>query len=205
MNYLAHAFLSNHQPDILLGNMCSDYIKGKKQYEYPPAIQAGIQLHRMIDRYTDEHPATQTVKAIFQPAYRLYSAAIADVVYDHFLARDPLHFDEVSLQAFAQEVYAQLESKKVWMPEKFQQLFPYMQSQNWLYEYRDVNGIRMSLGGLARRARYMPDSELAYQLFLTHYASIEAAYAILFPELRNACAAWFQQYSNSNLNQAPQI
>lgn len=203
MNYLAHAYLSAHHPDILLGNMCSDYIKGKKQYDYPLAIQTGIRLHRMIDQFTDEHPATQTVKAIFKPVYRLYSAAIADVVYDHFLAIDPLHFDGEKLQDFAQEVYTQLESRKEWMPEKFVTLFPYMKSQNWLYEYRNKTGIRMSLGGLARRARYMPDSEVAFQLFLSHYSEIELAYQLLFPDLLKACENWHQQDSDSILHIEP--
>ncbi|WP_438810958.1 ACP phosphodiesterase, partial [Serratia marcescens] len=53
MNYLAHAYFSFEDPDILLGNMISDYIKGKKQYTYPLKVQAGIRLHRQIDSFTD--------------------------------------------------------------------------------------------------------------------------------------------------------
>jgi acyl carrier protein phosphodiesterase len=30
MNYLAHAYLSFGEPDILAGNMISDFVKGKK-------------------------------------------------------------------------------------------------------------------------------------------------------------------------------
>jgi acyl carrier protein phosphodiesterase len=37
MNYLAHACLSFGRPDILVGNMISDHIKGKKQFDYPKA------------------------------------------------------------------------------------------------------------------------------------------------------------------------
>ena len=53
MNYLAHAYLSFGDPDILAGNMISDFVKGKKKYEYPDRIQMGITLHRKIDEYTD--------------------------------------------------------------------------------------------------------------------------------------------------------
>ena len=31
MNYLAHAYLSFGDPDILAGNMISDFVKGKKK------------------------------------------------------------------------------------------------------------------------------------------------------------------------------
>lgn len=30
MNYLAHAYLSFDEPEILVGNMISDFVKGKK-------------------------------------------------------------------------------------------------------------------------------------------------------------------------------
>ena len=59
MNYLAHAYLSFNDPEILVGNMISDFVKGKKKFDYPLRIQAGIMLHRIIDEFTDGHPATR--------------------------------------------------------------------------------------------------------------------------------------------------
>ena len=35
MNYLAHAYLSSGDPSIPAGNMISDYVKGKKKFDYP--------------------------------------------------------------------------------------------------------------------------------------------------------------------------
>ena len=84
MNYLAHAYLSFNDPEILVGNMISDFVKGKKKFDYPIRIQSGITLHRMIDTFTDEHPATKEAKEFFRAYYRLYSGAFIDVVYDHF-------------------------------------------------------------------------------------------------------------------------
>ena len=49
MNYLAHAYLSFNDPDILIGNMISDHVKGKKKFDLPEKIQRGITLHRNID------------------------------------------------------------------------------------------------------------------------------------------------------------
>jgi acyl carrier protein phosphodiesterase len=53
MNYLAHAYLSFGIPEITLGNLISDFVKGKKKNDYPAAIQRGIMLHRAIDTFTD--------------------------------------------------------------------------------------------------------------------------------------------------------
>lgn len=61
MNFLAHAHLSFNNPEILVGNLISDFVKGKKQYNYPQRIHKGILLHRAIDQFTDEHPANQSL------------------------------------------------------------------------------------------------------------------------------------------------
>ena len=71
MNYLAHAYLSFNQQEILVGNMISDFVKGKTKFNYPEGIQKGIALHRAIDEFTDTHPATKEAAAFFRPAYRL--------------------------------------------------------------------------------------------------------------------------------------
>ncbi|MFM7357424.1 MAG: hypothetical protein ACKO1T_02505 [Sediminibacterium sp.] len=42
MNFLAHAVLSMNDPEILTGNMISDHVKGRKQYDFSPDIQKGI-------------------------------------------------------------------------------------------------------------------------------------------------------------------
>src|SRR6478672_11877344 len=110
MNFLAHAYLSFENPEILAGNMVSDFVKGKAKFLFSGKIQNGINLHRQIDEFTDTHPATKKAKEFFRPDYRLYSGAIVDILYDHFLANDPTIFDESSLQLFAFDTYRTLEN-----------------------------------------------------------------------------------------------
>src|SRR4051812_28673904 len=88
MNYLAHAYLSFNDPEILVGNMVSDFVKGKVKLSFSGKILTGINLHRAIDGFTDTHPATRKAMEFFRPSYRLYSGPIMDVLYDHFLAND---------------------------------------------------------------------------------------------------------------------
>jgi acyl carrier protein phosphodiesterase len=63
-------------------------------------------------------------------------------------------------------------------------MFPYMKSQNWLYHYQFREGIRNSLGGLARRALYINETDTAYRLYVEHTELIKAAYDDFFPDLR---------------------
>ena len=65
MNYLAHAYLSFGNPAWVTGNLISDYVKGRKRFDYPLNIQQGISLHRAIDEYTDSHEGIKAAKEIF--------------------------------------------------------------------------------------------------------------------------------------------
>ncbi len=185
MNLLAHAALSFNNKDILTGNMISDYIKGKKQYELPPLIHAGLVLHRAIDSFTDAHDSTREMKLMFAPAYRLYSGAFVDVVYDYFLANDSNEFiDEISLFGFTQSTYSMLQENEAWFGTTFSAMFPYMKLQNWLYNYRTDAGIQKSFTGLKNRSRYITEIKTADSIFLENKQRMQPLYAAFFPDVK---------------------
>jgi acyl carrier protein phosphodiesterase len=216
MNYLAHAYLSFEITDITVGNMISDFVKGKQKFDYPVAIQHGITLHRAIDSFTDSHAVTRQAKSFFKKAYGLYAGPLVDVVYDHFLANDPLRFPETEekgepagpqapaaanreetggtgLKVFAQKTYEQLSTRQALMPERFGRLFNYMREQDWLFNYRYKQGIFNAFAGLARRAAYMGSAEQADLLFEQYYTGLEACYADFFPALQDFALRTLQQ------------
>lgn len=178
MNYLGHAFLSFGNDGILTGNMIGDDVKGKVALEqYPAAIKKGILLHRKIDTYTDTHTATQRAKLLFRGEYGLYSGAIMDTLYDHYLANDPKHFPtQETLLEYTKSIYGQLEKNESYFPPKFATYFPFMKEQNWLYNYRTLKGMERSLNGLARRALHIPPIGKAYEIFVTNYYQLNQCY-----------------------------
>jgi acyl carrier protein phosphodiesterase len=198
MNYLAHAYLSFDQPGLLAGNMISDFVKGKRKFDYPAAIQNGIALHRHIDHFTDTHAATKEAKEFFRPAYRLYAGSFIDVVYDHFLATDENEFTKESLYTFSINTYRQLDNFEFYFPEKFARMYPYMKAHNWLYNYRYREGIEKSLGGVVRRAAYLSESDTAFVLFTTHYEKLKELYLRFFPELKISCISFLNQQTNNS-------
>lgn len=165
--------------------MISDFVKGKRKFDYPLSIQKGIQLHRAIDEFTDFHPVTSEAKELFRPHYRLYAGPFVDIVYDHFLALDPSQFpDTRRLKQFTETTYGLLEKNALYFPPVFQKMFPFMQSQNWLYGYSHKEGIRKSFGGLVRRSSYLYESEVAFTLFSENYRQLAGYYGRFFPELK---------------------
>jgi acyl carrier protein phosphodiesterase len=186
MNFLAHAYLSFNLSDILAGNLLSDFIKGKKKFQYSDAIQQGIILHRKIDEFTDGHDATRKAKEFFRKDYGLYSGPFIDIVYDHFLANDPNEFtDAPSLARFSQDCYMKLERYDAVFPEKFRTVFIYMKKQDWLYHYRFTNGIINSFAGLVRRSTYLTDHKPAERIFHDHYSELQLQYSLFFPQLKS--------------------
>ncbi|HMH34034.1 MAG TPA: ACP phosphodiesterase [Puia sp.] len=186
MNFLAHAYLSFEIPEILVGNLISDFVKGKKKFDYSLPIQHGISLHRSIDHYTDTHPVTSEAKSLFKADYGLYAGAFMDIVYDHFLANDRNEFrDEQALAAFSKKTYEQLKPFIDVFPQKFQIVFMHMQKHDWLYHYRLKEGIRNSFAGLVHRAAYMHDHRAAYRIFEAHYSLLRDYYREFFPGLRD--------------------
>ena len=191
MNYLAHAYFSFQQPEWLVGNLISDFVKGRLQYEYPPGIQQGIRLHRAIDMFTDDHPATRRAKEVFRPHYRLYAGAFVDVAYDYFLAHDPVAFaSEQALYDYTQYTYDVLLRYYDVLPERFQQMYHRMRQQNWLYHYRDLWGMEKSFGGVVYRSRHLTESDTAYQLFCTEMNTLRACYQDFIPDLRKMLNDW---------------
>lgn len=185
MNYLAHAYLSFNIPEILVGNMISDYVKGKKQFDYPPNVQKGIQLHRAIDAFTDAHDITKQAKIYLYPAVGTYSGAFVDVVYDHFLAIDKKEFaNDDQLQKVASYSYNILNNNYNILPEKFARALPYMQQQNWLYNYQFLWGIEKSFEGVTRRAKYLTSYGTAFELFEKNYLALQDCYTEFFPSLK---------------------
>ncbi len=174
--------------------MISDFVKGKKQFDYSTIVQKGIQLHRFIDSFTDTHEVTREMKAFFRPQYRLYSGAFADVVYDHFLATDTNEFDSPeSLQLFAASVYSTLQQQTDIMPEPFAKMVPWMVQQDWLSNYRFTGGIEKSFGGLVRRSAWLTESAVAFGVFMANYAAMKQCYNTFFPELKKATFYQLQQ------------
>ncbi len=193
MNYLAHAYLSFYNPPLLAGQMISDFVKGKQQYTYHEAIQKGIRLHRAIDAFTDAHPATHAAIAVFKPHVGRYGGAFVDIAYDYFLANDVRVFPSPNhLAMFATDTYALIAQEQSALPSNFVHLFGYMQSQNWLYNYRLHEGIEKSFAGLVRRAQFLDTHLAVFDSFLEHQQVLQQCYNVFVDDVRQFAQQFLQ-------------
>ncbi|RZK41236.1 MAG: DUF479 domain-containing protein, partial [Hymenobacter sp.] len=116
--------------------------------------------------------------------YGKYAGVVADVFFDHFLARNFSEFSTESLADFTQRVYARLARRTAEFPAPVQRFFPYLVQQNWLLHYAEIAGIARTLLGLSRRASPGSGMETAGEELRRNYAAYEADFRVFFPQLQ---------------------
>lgn len=183
MNFLAHAYLSFDQDEILIGNFIGDFVKGKMVETYPIGIRHGIWLHREIDRFTDTHPLVKASQSYLRPTFGHYSTVITDIFFDYFLGKFWDNYSKKPLELFAEETYLIISGYKDYLPERFREMFFWMKSQNWLLNYRTIEGIQKTLTGLSKRARFDSKMELAPAFLLEREDEFQLIFFAFFKDL----------------------
>lgn len=193
MNFLAHAYLSGSDNKILVGNFIGDFIKGKQALlALEAGIAKGVEFHRAIDAYTDNHAVVHASKNRLRPKYRHYSGVIVDVFYDHFLAANWQTYHRKQLSDFAAATYTTIQSFSDILPTRFKGMFPYMIRSNWLVSYAQPEAIRRTLSGMASRTPYTSRMEEAHADLKDHYDAFLTEFEAFFPDLTTFSARWLR-------------
>lgn len=183
MNFLAHLYLSCDNEDLLIGNMIADFIRNKEVATYPDSIQKGIQLHREIDRYTDNHPIVRQGTHRLQVTHRKYSPVVIDVLYDYFLVKNWDRYSGQSLPSFTKYVYEILERRMDDMPLKLQQRLPGMIEADWLTSYGTISGLSFVFEKMEQRAKFRARFSEAPKSLLMDYEAYNEEFNQFFPEV----------------------
>ncbi len=183
MNFLAHAYLSFDQDEILIGNFIGDFVRGKMVDTFSIGIRQGIWLHREIDKFTDSHPLVKAGQSYLRPTFGHYSTVITDVFFDYFLGKYWDKYSSKSLETFVEETYETISKHEEDLPKQFKEMFFWMKSQNWLLNYRTIEGIQKSLSGLSKRTKFDSKMELATGFLLEKEKEFELIFFAFFKDL----------------------
>lgn len=184
MNFLAHIFLSGDDQLLMVGNFIADFVKGNRKDLYPEQIRKGIELHRKIDAFTDQHPYTLRSRDRLRSSQRKYAGVVVDILYDHFLARNFHDYSAASLRQYSLETYRILHVHEEWLPAGVLNFLPFMIEKNWLLNYASLEGLDRALTGLSRRVSFENRMNTAIQDIKAHYSELEKDFNLFFPELR---------------------
>ena len=193
MNFLAHAYLSGSDENIIVGNFIADHVKGKAVERYSEKIMAGIRLHRRIDAFTDLHPVFRKSTARLRESYGRYSGVIVDMFYDHFLARNWSNYSAVPIRQFTSGIYKVVMRHFLILPPKTRRILPFMAADDWLAGYAYLEGLNLALNGMSHRTNFKSGMEHAVEALKKDYDLFKTEFEEFFQDLRQDTMLFFEE------------
>jgi len=183
MNYLAHLYLSGESDEIKLGNFIGDFVKGNKYQHYPEMVSYGIQLHRSIDSFTDNHPDVKECIQLLKPGYGRFSGVVMDIFFDHFLAANWKDYSTVTLRQFAKQAHSVFISNFMMLPLRVKQFLPFLIQHRRLESYAKKENLFHVLEIMSNRTSLPANSEWAMTMLYQEYDQFERLFRSFFAEL----------------------
>ncbi len=186
MNWLAHILLSELNINFQIGNYLADPLKGRVWDEANIDIKKGMELHKLIDSYTDNHSIfIQSKKRLGDKG--LLKSVVIDLTYDYLLTKNWDIFCSIPIDIFLQNFYIQANQQLQYLPHEvgfhLQKLIKY----DILNKYRDLEQLKKSFIRVDKRlsSRLLKRDQASsyFERVSYHIKDIEDDFLIFFPEL----------------------
>ncbi|MBJ6725281.1 acyl carrier protein phosphodiesterase [Geomesophilobacter sediminis] len=182
MNYLFHLYLSGDDPEILVGNLAGDFVKGRIGDDFSPGLATGLRLHRRIDSFAQNHPCFVRSRNRLSPELGLYRGVVVDLCYDHFLSLNWSAFAADPLDRYLDRVRSIVEARKDTLPQRLQNLLPLI-FDDFIPSYRTVSGIDHALKRLSHRIRQPNPLPAGGAELARHYDGLHRDFLAFLPEV----------------------
>lgn len=185
MNYVGHIQLAQHSSTSKLGNFLGDFVKGSDLSSFSAQIQQGIELHRAIDSFADNHPVTVNLRQRFPSEVRRMAGVIIDVYFDHLLCKHWQNYSSESQNKVLDGFYTELESTKLSVSTRFKRVKQGLIEYRWLAEYIEVDAVIRAYRSIEQRINSkITFADRAADLIIKRETELQSAFAQLYPELQ---------------------
>lgn len=190
MNYLGHLYLAGGDPELQLGGLIGDFVRGSNLSHLPPGIERGIRLHRAIDRYGDAHPAFLQSRQRLPASLRRYAGILIDIYYGHLLACDWPRYHPVPLPDYSRNVYSLWSPLPAWLPAQCAPPLLHLSQLDLLTSYATLAGTEAALVRVSRRLRSANPVGESLPALLTAAEELEADFASFLPAMERFASDW---------------
>lgn len=187
MNHLAHLYFSGPQPELQVGGLLGDFVKGPLRARYPAGIEAGIRRHRRIDALCAGLPAIHTLVATVPPPWRRYAGIAIDLAFDHLLARQWTQFHRRPLHKLCADFYGALTAHRQWLPAAALRFCDLAPQQRWLERYDDEDLMQEILDHIGQRLRHPRSLKPLWRQLQADPRALEAAFQATMDALTQGC------------------
>lgn len=192
MNFLAHLALSGNEPEILVGNLMGDFVKGRLGGRYSGRLLAGLELHRKIDSFAENHPGFVRSKRRLDSSLGHYRGILVDLFFDHFLAREWDAWYGEPLPSFISAAEETARRYAALLPARLQQLLPAIFGE-WLPVYEQLAGIDLVLVRMARRVGGSNPLAAGSAELRRHYRELQDDFRSFYPDACTFAAAFIAE------------
>ena len=191
MNFLGHLCLANGNANLMLGGMIGDFVRGRRALgNYPQPIRRGIEMHRFIDRCTDQSPVVRRLRRQFPREFRRYSGIVIDLAFDHELAVNWWRYMPGSLERFDVEIRDLLRDNEELLPDGLVQFMQYANLHGLFTAYRDEDVMLFALAGMGTRLRRPNPLHRVTDVWEELAPKVKPAFREFFPEVQAQVLAW---------------
>jgi len=192
LNHLAHLFLAPDSPRARVGSLLGDFARGIVPEDLPREVRVGLQHHRAVDAFTDQHPQVIASKRLFSPQRRRFSGVALDILYDHYLLRNWQRFSHVEADIFIEQVYGELDANTSLMPDRMRRVTQQIVHHDWFHSYMDLENIGYALDRVASRIRFRNSFHGIIEEIKAHDQELERRFLSFFPELKHYATKDFE-------------
>lgn len=184
MNYLAHLYFADNNSDSRIGNLLGDFCRGVDIKLLSENCKAGLEQHRAIDRFTDQHAGIRAAKQLFSPQRRRFAGVALDLVFDHYLVKHWSLFSAVPFEFYKGQLYQQLWQERPVMPAAMAHTITYLVQQDWFGSYSELDNIGEALDRIAKRLRFPNHFAGCIADLSQNNAAFEHLFLQFFPQLQ---------------------
>ncbi|MEE9373262.1 MAG: ACP phosphodiesterase [Saprospiraceae bacterium] len=184
---MAHILLSYPSNDEMLGNFLGDFVRKKDMAALPSEVQIGVNLHRVIDHYTDRHSAVKDSVALLKPMVGRYASVAIDIINDYFLCQFWEDYSAISIRAFCDHFYFLLNRKKEILPMNLTSQMNKMIDHDFLMSTYDRHRLYNTMKYMEGRTSFKSNFTSTLAVIDENEAIFQENFKLLFDDLVRIC------------------
>ena len=138
----------------MLGQLLGDFATRQALEHCDQRLIAGVQAHRALDRFTDDHPAFRKGCGLLETQCYRYAPVVMDVATDFFLVKNWSDFSgEVSFEEYLVRLYSSIPPYLLQLPNRMRTPAIRMREMDWFSGFAEPEGLATVFYFMARRVR----------------------------------------------------
>ncbi len=161
----------------------ADFLNNKEVAILTSDILLGVELHKKIDAFTDNHKSVKSSVKILRKTQGKYAPVVVDILFDYILTQNWDKYSGQKIENFIQNIYIVFIENLEVFPEKIKVMIPMMIKDNFLMSCSTEDRLKMTFNRVNKRAKFENHFSSAHIDLFENYEELENHFLDFFPDL----------------------